>query len=275
MSEEEVFEEVATDFRGFLRRYAGSPGVRRVTPDPARRVLRRTELVEEYFHTTGLPQGHGFTESNRQDGSGNYSFVQGVMAFVALDTVNPNGGAEGSVDEAQLAWLQQRLEELADKAVVVLSHHNVAQMTNARTGSVAPGRRVLGQEIVDLLLQRPQVIAWVNGHAHANEIRAWPRQDGPGGFWEITTASHIEWPQQSRLIEVVDNVDGTLSIVTTSIDHAARASYGHRTDTVLQLASLSRELAANDWQLDARARAGQHEDRNAELLLPKPPGLPV
>ena len=30
-----------------------------------------------------------------------------------------------------------------------------------------------------------------------------------GGFWEVNTAAHIDWPQQSRVVELVDN-DGKL-----------------------------------------------------------------
>jgi hypothetical protein len=71
----------------------------------------------------------------------------------------------------------------------------------------------------------------------------------------------------------VDNADGTLSIFTTSVDHAADASYGRRTDDVLPLASLSRELAANDWQIDVLPKAGKQRDRNTELLVATPPGL--
>jgi metallophosphoesterase (TIGR03767 family) len=272
-SERDIFTALADDFAGFLRKHADTPAVRRVTADPDRRILTRPQVVDSYFTTTGTPTGHGFTETNRQDGTGNYSFVHGSVAFIALDTVNPNGGAEGSIGEGQLQWLQDRLGELQDKAVIVMSHHNIREMDNARTGDVAPGRRVLGPELVELLLARPQVIAWVNGHAHTNEIRSWPTGDGTRGFWEITTASHIEWPQQARLLEVMDNQDGTLSIFTTSLDHAAGASYGRRTDGVLQLASISRELAANDWQVDVAAKAGGRNDRNAELLLPTPPGL--
>lgn len=135
-----------------------------------------------------------------------------------------------------------------------------------------PGPSGPRPELVELLLERPQVVAWANGHAHTNEIRGWSRPDG-GGFWEITTASHIEWPQQARIIELLDNGDETLSIFTTSIDHAAKPSYRRRTGTALQLASISRELAANDWQLDVGAKAGHRNDRNTELLVPRPPGL--
>jgi metallophosphoesterase (TIGR03767 family) len=272
-SEREVFSAVADDFAGFLRRNADTPAVRRVTADPDRRILSRPEVVDSYFTTTGTPVGHGFTETNRQAGTGNYSFTEGVVSFIALDTVNPNGGAEGSIDEGQLQWLKDRLDELQDKVVVVLSHHNLREMDNGRTGGIAPGRRVLGPELIDVLLAHPQAVAWVNGHAHTNEIRAWPTGDGTGGFWEVTTASHIEWPQQARLLEIMDNLDGTLSIFTTTIDHAARASYGRQTNDPVELASISRELAANDWQVDVVPKSGDPDDRNTELLVPAPPGL--
>jgi hypothetical protein len=40
------------------------------------------------------------------------------------------------------------------------------------------------------------------------------------------------------------------------------------------LASLSRELSANDWQNRTDTRRGGIEDRNVELLLPSPLSAP-
>jgi hypothetical protein len=94
------------------------------------------------------------------------------------------------------------------------------------------------------------------------------RPDG-GGLWEITTASHIDWPQQARLIEVADNADGTLSIFATMVDHTGPASYGGNVSNPTQLASLARELAANDWH-DHSSGAGTPDDRNVELLVANP-----
>ena len=69
------------------------------------------------------------------------------------------------------------------------------------SAEVAPpgSRRVLGHTVRDLLLRFPNVVLWVNGHTHINEVTAHAR--GPdaavaGGFFEITTASLIDWPQQ-------------------------------------------------------------------------------
>ena len=75
------------------------------------------------------------------------------------------------------------------------------------------------KNVRDLFLRYPNVIAYVAGHTHAQPGRPLPQ--GRTGFWQINTASHIDWPQQSRLIEVMDNRDGTLSLFGTILDHAA------------------------------------------------------
>jgi len=132
--------------------------------------------------------------------------------------------------------------------------------------------RVGGGTVRDLLLRFPNVIAWVNGHTHRNQITPHARPDGSGGFWEINTASHIDWPQQARIVEVADNRDGTLSIFTTVIDHAGPADYGGDLTSTVSLAGLSRELAVNDPQVKLDAR-GTVADRNTELLVGAPADL--
>jgi metallophosphoesterase (TIGR03767 family) len=250
------------------------PGVRLVTPDPARKSLSRTQVVQEYFHTSSTPSGHGFTPQNVAEGTAYYSFDQGDFRFVVMDSVNPNGYADGSLDKKQFAWLQDTIGGASDKAVMVFSHHTSTTMSNplVLTGLDA-SPRVLGPAVVDYLLSQPQVIAWVNGHTHVNAITAHARTDGSGGFWEINTASHIDWPQQARLIEVADNQDGTLSIFTTIIDHAAGAADYTKQGTTLELAAISRELCANDPQTDLDAHRGPASARNTELLVATPPGL--
>ncbi len=244
-----------------------SMGIRTVTPDPDRRPLTRSETVAEHFTTIGLPVGHGFTEQNRTDGTAYYTFDRGVVRFVVLDSVNENGGAEGSIDQAQHTWLQEQLAAATDHLVVVASHHTSWTMDNATAGPTGP--RVLGSDVVATLLAHENVVAWVNGHTHSNSVRAHARQGG-GGFWEINTASHIDWPQQSRIIEVVDNHDRTLSIFTTMLDHGAPLKPGPDLDGPMKLAALGRLLAANDPQERDTRRRGTRKDRNVELLLPAP-----
>ena len=239
-----------------------------VSADARRRVLTRKQVVEEHFRTTGTPNGHGFTQANRTKGTAYYTFDQGSVRGVVLDSVNPNGYAEGSIDAAQFAWLQQVLASTTDRYVMIFSHHSAASMTNPLIATgIDLQPRVLGPAVVELLLQHPNVVAWVNGHTHRNEIIPHRRSTGSGGFWEINTASHIDFPQQSRLIELADNKDGTLSIFTTMVDHAAPAAYGGQLGTPLALASLARELSANDPQERTSGRRGAAADRNVELLV--------
>ena len=123
------------------------------------------------------------------------------------------------------------------------------------------------------------MIGYITGHEHNNRVRAVPRGDGPaeGGFWQVTTASHIDWPQQSRLLDLVDNADGTVSI--WGDDPRPRRAAPTRArgsgSSTKQLASISRELAFNDPDADngedgrADARGGEG-DRNVELVGARP-----
>ena len=251
-----------------------SPYAKPVSADAQRRQLGRGEIVDEHFATSGLPKGHGFTQQNRDTDTAYYFYDKGRFRFVVMDTVNPNGYADGSLDPAQFAWLKATVEAATGKAVMVFSHHTSSSMTNpfvATGGDPAP--RVLGDEVTAYLLSQPRLIAWVNGHTHRNAITAHARPDGSGGFWEINTAAHIDYPQQSRLVEVADNRDHTLSIFTTILDHAGPADYRGDLGSTVSLAGLSRELSVNDPQANLGA-GGSAGDRNTELLVGKPADMP-
>ena len=211
------------DYARLLSRPDVAPYVRRVTPDPARRLLSRHELVEQHFHTTRTPVGHGFSSRNRVEGSAYYSFDHGPARMIVLDTVDPDHGPHGSLDRVQFEWLRAKLKRSRDRVVVLASHHTSATMTSPGTD----GSRVLGGELLQLLLEHPNVVAWFNGHSHRNKVWA-RRRPGGGGLWEVNTASHIDWPQQARLVEIVDNGDGSMSIFTTILDHAGPVAYGGR-----------------------------------------------
>ncbi|MEO6473108.1 MAG: TIGR03767 family metallophosphoesterase [Aeromicrobium sp.] len=248
-----------------------SAPARLVTPDANRRSIKRAAVVAEHFNTTGLPVGHGFTAKNKKDGTAYYYFDNDNVRCIVMDTVNPNGYADGSLDTNQMTWLTALLAASKDKYVLIFSHHTSGTMDNP---FVATGGdtsiRVMGAAVVSLLLANSNVIAWINGHTHKNQIWAHKAASGTGGFWEINTASHVDFPQQSRLIELIDNADGTLSIFATMIDHAGPAAYGGVLNNPVALAGLARELAANDPQQRASAQEGVVADRNVELLCAKP-----
>ena len=118
------------------------------------------------------------------------------------------------------------------------------------------------------------MVAYVSGHTHANRVDFFKGRRG-AGFWEINTASHIDWPEQSRTIEVMDNRDGTLSLFGTILDSAAPTAAPPPGSALgfssTQLASLARTLSFNDPQRDADEddppREGRRADRNVELVI--------
>jgi hypothetical protein len=132
---------------------------------------------------------------------------------------------------------------------------------------------VLADELRSVLLRHPCVVAWLNGHTHAHAVTAIADGTG-GGFWQVTTASHIDWPQQSRIVEFFAT-DAALILACTVIDSAATTGYQGSAEPV-DLAALARELAANDWQVrdritaDGGAGAGTPGDRNVVLAIDWP-----
>ena len=127
----------------------------------------------------------------------------------------------------------------------------------------------------------------MTGHEHVNlvehhECGKSTRPDatpGPGDFWEVSTASHMDWPQQARMLELVDNGGGRMSLVATMLDHAgppepgnapaSEIARGGAGEEVLKLASIARELAYNDFQA-SRGASGGTRDRNVILPLAQP-----
>ncbi|WP_336114343.1 TIGR03767 family metallophosphoesterase [Streptomyces sp. PTD9-10] len=257
-------------YRDFLKAHARS--MHSVTPDEKRAPYTSADYLKAHLDPAhqGLgPVGHGYSSANLDAGTQYYAFrISEDVIGISLDTTDAGGHYEGSVGTAQLKWLEKTLKDNKDSYAVVFSHHTSKTMTNTRPDPAHPGeRRHNGAEVVSVLSAHANVLAWVNGHIHKNVIT--PHQASGGrSFWEISTASHVDYPHLARIIELVDNKDGTVSLFTTLIESAAP----HRTDfadlSQTGLAALYRELAYN--APGARTTlAGAAADRNTELVLKK------
>lgn len=245
-------------------------GHRLVTPDRNRRAITRAEFVEAHFRPGARPQGHGLPADARDTGRAFYRHDHGPVTFLVMDTVNEYGGWEGSLDPEQLAWLDDELSaaDREQRYAVLASHHPLRHLVNDYV--VGPGRRVVRAEVDVVLDRHPSVVLWLNGHTHRTTITAHRR------WWEVTAPSLVDWPQQSRIVELVRH-DGSLAVATTMLDHTGEAPWGGDVEGVDAVAGLSRELAANDWQwrrdpLEEHPRGGRAEDRNTLLNLPDPFG---
>ena len=259
---------------------------RTVTADPGRRLITRREFVEAHFRAGARPYGHGFCERNRRDGTAYYVYDTPRVRLIALDTTCLAGGAAGCLDRDQAAWLEDRLAEVhadydaadgsqvrtgnENRLVVLFSHHGIDTLTNTGHAGQDTAPLLGAAEILAQLHRFPNVVLWLNGHTHLNAVR---RRIHPGnpvrGFWEVTTCAVIDWPCQTRLVELVDR-GSCLSIVCTMVDHdtpVAPAALDTRDD----LASLHRELAANVPFRGAHSgAAGTPADRNVELRIAPP-----
>lgn len=258
-------------------------GTRRVTALPASSppLSARTAIAEvgpaRYPHTSASPRQSVEPDAGRRLlAPGDFARMAGALPrsladsartffatdvgevrLVVLDTVNPHGGWQGSIDAPQWDWLVEELERSRDRYVVVASHHPSPTMVN---DYVPPGGspRILGPAVVDLLLAHPNVIAWLAGHVHHHN--ALHHGASGEGFWEITTASLIDWPQQSRVVEILrvrDGADSHVAIVSTVADHSGPAVWSpQELDDSRALAAISRALAANDYRIRGDALRG-------------------
>lgn len=293
-----------------------------VPRDPDRRLLRKSEYILEHFGTRGTPVGHGFTARNVAEGEGNYAIrPRPGVRFLVLDSVADTGGSDGNIDDLQFRWIhaQLRAAEARKELVMLFAHHSLRTMNQSPVSGFTPGDQggsysplvhfgesapgsdrstpcaiqdpatppTPDETLRCLLLRHRSAVAFVNGHEHRNRVTPYERRSGTGpvegGFWEINTASHIDWAQQSRLVDLFDNRDGSLSLFGTVIDHAAPPDpgggdlVGPSSSTPSALASISRELAFNDPDADNGEdgrgdRRGARRDRNVELLVRHPYG---
>jgi metallophosphoesterase (TIGR03767 family) len=221
--------------------------------------------------------------------------------------------SEGNIDNPQWEWLHAELDraEQAGELVVVFGHHPIrslishvpdeaAQACSGRydaSGTYSspdehghdanPGCDLDprsstpvhdGDELRALLSEHSNVVAYVAGHTHENKVLACGSDDGcpdGGNWWEVNTAATADWPQQSRLVEIMDNHDGTLSIFGTLTDpggplavpSSGTPASGFGND---ELASISHAVTANDPQLGDGTSEGGAQDQNVELVVDDP-----
>jgi 3',5'-cyclic AMP phosphodiesterase CpdA len=246
-----------------------------VPPDPRRRFVSPQTFKRLHGRAD---RGHGFrlvSPRERRHSRGAASYYawspRRGLRFVALDTIADGGGSTGNLDHLQYLWLRRELVRARrrNQLVVAFGHHPLETMRNPRPDEAAGacGRARVGcdsdprrstpihlgdrgrRSVRALFLRFPNLVLFVTGHVHHHRVFPHFRRGG-SGFWQITTASHMSFPQHTRQIELMDNRDGTLSIFGTVLDTAAPVGVPASGTPAAwigggRLGSISRLLAAN------------------------------
>lgn len=245
-----------------------------VTADSRRALVKMSDWVKAH---TDCEHDHGL-DAEQPETSYWYRNINTQVRLIALDTVNRFGGWQGCIHREQFEWLSQLLDESKDKYVILTSHHPLENLFNGYVPD-EESAPALEAEVRGLLEKHPNVVLWFSGHVHDHKITQSRNSDGSHAFWEIRTGSHIDWPQQSRTIEIVKSSNGKIAIGTVVFDHAGPVVFNGTADELadpVALAGLSRLLAANDWQRQNEGRfalelmEGQPEDRNIWLWANDP-----
>ena len=227
---------------------------RQISASPLRRAINLREWLAAHMQHGAAGIGQLQVRSGRAD-----TFIDTEhVRIILLDTNHPAGDYQGSIGAGQIAWLEERLVEVAQsgRIAVLASHHGSASLINERG---ADPERLLAQALTDAVHRHPCVKAWLVGHRHLHRVKAHPHPGGKGGgFWEITTASIIDWPSQTRAVEIIRHSDGTLELVCTLLDHQGEAG---------SLAALHRDLAQRFAGEAAAHMQGEAGDGNVRLLL--------
>jgi hypothetical protein len=207
----------------FLAQALASPKVR-IPPDAARRQMSPTDALERLG--TSSPSLDYHADVGRS------------LRLIVLDLARRGGGSGGLVRPGQADVAARALD--TERWVIVVSHQPLASTEG-------------GGEVLAVLDRSPRVIAALSGHTHRNRIE--PRPTSRGGYWLISTASLIDYPQQARALQVVTTAGG-VAIRTWMLDHAFPGELGR----------ISRQLAYLDAQGGRpSAFAGRRRDRNAVL----------
>jgi metallophosphoesterase (TIGR03768 family) len=225
--------------------YAGPeqsyPHPPRVAADPSRRSLTINQWMGQFFDTTSQPVGHGFTQKMVIEGFACYHFYPKAdipLKIIVLDDTDKSGTPDGALDTKRYQWLKKELEDgkKADELMIICAHIPLhACFTEPPDKEGDPWRylpiwttnssvdeHVTERELLGMLHEYPNLIAWISGHVHRNAITPqYVEGDLERSFWTIETPSLRDFPQQFRHFEIVRNSDNTISIFVLDVDHAA------------------------------------------------------
>jgi metallophosphoesterase (TIGR03768 family) len=197
-----------------------------IEPDPNRYSLTTSNWIREFFNTTSKPVGHGFSQANITNSFACYCFEPKTnlpLKVIVLDDTQTDqdydANGQGGLDTHQLAWLVHELDKgQAQGKLMIVAAHIPIELDGlpGTTNSV-----ISSTNLLTLLHNYPNLILWVAGHMHRNNIKAQPSPYNGRpeyGFWEVENPSLRDMPQEFRTYQILRNTDNSISIRVTDID---------------------------------------------------------
>ncbi|MDD5362243.1 MAG: TIGR03768 family metallophosphoesterase [Ignavibacteria bacterium] len=206
-----------------------------IPPDANRRSLSTMEVLNEFSNTISEPKGHGFIQSNPENVFGAcYSFEPKSnlpLKIIVLDDTQDNSDApvkegifgHGELNKGRYEWMMKQLKagQEANQLMIISAHIPIGVCYDTPMDwNPAEGYKS-EKDLVAQLQSFPNLILWVAGHRHLNNVTAFPSTDAAhpeNSFWEVETKSLREFPEQFRTFDIVRNSDNTISIFTINVD---------------------------------------------------------
>lgn len=125
-------------------------------------------------------------DSGLADETGNINHVidRGGHRVVVLDSSDPSEGGAGRLEQSQLNWLQERLDEAHDLPVIIILHHNITKF-HVQTDFIILKNN---KEFADVVNSHPDIRQVISGHVHmtvAGTYRGIPFCTLAGGHYSI------------------------------------------------------------------------------------------
>lgn len=242
-----------------------------VPADPDRRFVTMEEIIAELQDSAPSPGpiGHGFAQGADTSLGANYAVdvVPGLLRLISIDTNDEAGGGDyGMFTRARLeGFLLPALEQAqSDGVLVMLASHHSSERIDKRQGANGPEleEALTPEELESTIAAYPNVILWLVGHSHDNRVRAISGADAEHpGYYELMTSAIADWPAQVRIVELVDNGNGTLSMFATLVDFDEDSCLERR----------FRRLSAMDYVSGWSGEITTSPDHlNVELVIPIP-----
>ncbi|AFZ34979.1 metallophosphoesterase [Stanieria cyanosphaera PCC 7437] len=129
-------------------------------------------------------------------------YTKEILPGVQLIALNSNqfdaeGQQIGYLDQKQLSWLQNTLQQVSERLILVMIHHNVIEHLPGQSQH-SLGKRYMLSNAPDLLkiLSKYSVKLLFTGHLHIQDVASFKDS------YEICTGSLVSYPHPYRVVQI-------------------------------------------------------------------------